>query len=344
MRELKKYLGTMKTKKIGTVFLVLLLALFVLPATTQAASKEKLSKGRIILYQGGTAALEVKGAAQRVTWKSSDRSVVTSRRTGKTAAKLTAKKAGTATMTATVGGKSYKCKVTVKKLKLNKKKETVLISYSKKLKVNDTSRKATWKSSNPKVAAVDSEGNVTGKKAGTATITATVGKRKLKCKVTVPKYRLHVINWRIDEGEILLKDVRTVYVTATYDWIKFGLKGLEENDIVTWELVGSKHMEDSWMGPVERIVKLGLDGRTNGDMVGYKTYSIFGSNDESRNLKSGTGKLKVKINGKPMFTVTIKVYDSDTWSSMRYEDDAGEYVDEVKKVEDFIDLLEKAYQ
>lgn len=45
--------------------------------------------------------------------------------------------------------------------------------------------KATWKSSNPKIASVTSKGKVTAKKKGTATITAKVGKKTYKCKVTV---------------------------------------------------------------------------------------------------------------------------------------------------------------
>ena len=49
----------------------------------------------------------------------------------------------------------------------------------------DYKTKATWKSSNPKVATVSSRGKVTAKKKGTATITAKVGKTTYKCKVTV---------------------------------------------------------------------------------------------------------------------------------------------------------------
>lgn len=45
--------------------------------------------------------------------------------------------------------------------------------------------KATWKSSNPKVASVTSKGKVTAKKKGTATIYAKVNGKTYKCKVTV---------------------------------------------------------------------------------------------------------------------------------------------------------------
>lgn len=75
--------------------------------------------------------------------------------------------------------------------KLNKKKATVTVGKTVKLKVKNTGSKVKWTSSNKKVATVKKSGKygavVTGKKAGKATITAKVGKKKLKCKVTVKK-------------------------------------------------------------------------------------------------------------------------------------------------------------
>ena len=74
---------------------------------------------------------------------------------------------------------------TVKAAKLNKKKATVKVGKSVKLKVKNTSKKVTWSSSNKKVAKVSKAGKVTGVKAGKATIKAKVGGKTLKCKVTV---------------------------------------------------------------------------------------------------------------------------------------------------------------
>ena len=73
----------------------------------------------------------------------------------------------------------------VKAVKLNKKKATVKVGKSVKLKVKNTSKKVTWSSSNKKVAKVSKAGKVTGVKAGKATIKAKVGGKTLKCKVTV---------------------------------------------------------------------------------------------------------------------------------------------------------------
>jgi hypothetical protein len=71
------------------------------------------------------------------------------------------------------------------KVKLNKTKVTIHVGESYKLKVKGTKKKVTWKSSKKSVVTVNKKGVVTGKKAGKSTITAKVGKKKLKCKITV---------------------------------------------------------------------------------------------------------------------------------------------------------------
>ena len=71
------------------------------------------------------------------------------------------------------------------KVKLNKTKVTIHVGESYKLKVKGTKKKVTWKSSKKSVVTVNKKGVVTGKKAGKSIITAKVGKKKLKCKVTV---------------------------------------------------------------------------------------------------------------------------------------------------------------
>lgn len=70
-------------------------------------------------------------------------------------------------------------------LKLNKSSISLYEGKSYTLKINGTSLKPSWKSSNTKVATVNSSGKVVAKKKGTATITATLGGRKITCKVTV---------------------------------------------------------------------------------------------------------------------------------------------------------------
>jgi len=78
----------------------------------------------------------------------------------------------------------------VKKIKLNKTKISLDVRQTFKLNATVTpkkqSKKLNWKTSNSKIAAVK-KGKVTAKSAGTATITAYIGKKKATCKVTVRK-------------------------------------------------------------------------------------------------------------------------------------------------------------
>jgi len=71
------------------------------------------------------------------------------------------------------------------KIKLSKSKLTLYVKKTATLKVKGTKKKAKWSSSNKKVATVSKKGKVTAVKAGKATITAKIGKKNYKCKVTV---------------------------------------------------------------------------------------------------------------------------------------------------------------
>ena len=116
---------------------------------------------------------------KKVTWKSSDAAVATVDANGK----VTAVKAGEATITVTTedGGKTATCKVTVQPKLVSEITLAALAIYvgeskaiTATVKPDDATNKAlTWKSSDETVATVDATGKVTGKKIGTATITAT---------------------------------------------------------------------------------------------------------------------------------------------------------------------------
>ena len=101
--------------------------------------------------------------------------------------KVTAKKAGSAKIKAKVGALTFVCKVKVRTPKLSKKKLTLVVNQGKKLKVKNYNKKPKWSSSKKSVAVVSAKGYVIALKKGTATITAKVKGKKLKCKVTVKK-------------------------------------------------------------------------------------------------------------------------------------------------------------
>ena len=147
----------------------------------------KLSSSKLTIIKGKKATLKatVTGTTGSVKWKSSNTSVAAVNSSGT----VTAKKAGTATITATVGSVSAKCVVTVKvvKIKLSATSFSLQAKKTKTIKasVSGSSSAVKWRSSNTSVASVNSSGKVTAKAAGSCTITAAVENVKATCKVTV---------------------------------------------------------------------------------------------------------------------------------------------------------------
>ena len=170
--------------------------------TTVDVEKVSLNKSATTLTEGEsetlTATITPSNATgdKTVKWSSSNEAVATVDSNGK----VTAKKAGTAVITATSSnGKTAGCTVTVKQkeiaitgISLNKSTTSLTEGESETLTATITPSNATgdktvkWSSSNGVVAAVDSNGKVTAKKAGTAVITATSSNGKsASCTVTV---------------------------------------------------------------------------------------------------------------------------------------------------------------
>ena len=70
-------------------------------------------------------------------------------------------------------------------VKINKKKKTLKVGQTFRLKVKGTKQKVKWRSSKSDIATVNSTGKVTAKSKGTAIIRAEVGKQNFYCKITV---------------------------------------------------------------------------------------------------------------------------------------------------------------
>ena len=161
----------------------------------------KLSAKNIYLQFGkkitvGASITPKNATNKKIKWKSSNTKIATVSSKGVITAK---KKAGKATITVTAkSNKKATAKVTVNVVKKATKVKSVSLKDAK-VNVGETvalqptynPKKATiskvsWKSSNKKIATV-SNGIVTGKKAGVATITVTADKKSAKCVVSVSK-------------------------------------------------------------------------------------------------------------------------------------------------------------
>lgn len=183
---------TDRRKIFRRVLLLALVILLAMPLGVSAASV-KLNKKTLSLMKGKTYILVLQNRTSEVTWKTSKKSVATVDQNGL----VTAKKKGTATITAVSGGKKYTCKVTVKqpvtKITLNQKNIKISIGKTYKLKTTVTpstanNKAVTWSTSSKKIVTVTSAGQIKAVSSGTATITAKAkdgSGKKASCKITV---------------------------------------------------------------------------------------------------------------------------------------------------------------
>ena len=162
--------------------------------TAPDAKSMKLKTASAVVEKGKTLKLSYtlspSDAVGRVKWSTSNKKVAIVSSSGK----VTAKAVGTATITAKISSKVYaKCKITVPVhatgISIADSPRYVAagdsLSLTAKITPSNAVEKAKWTSSNPSVASVDSNGKVTGKKAGTVTIQAAAGKYKASCTVQV---------------------------------------------------------------------------------------------------------------------------------------------------------------
>ena len=162
------------------------------------AASIRINTTKKTLYVNKTYTLKVLGTTKKATWSSSNKKVATVNSKGK----VIAKKAGTVTITAKIGSKKYKCKVTVKNPCLNVKNLTLYRGHTYKLKLYGASGKVTWSSSSTRVATVNLNGVVTpGKSDGYTIITAKNGTKKYTCQVYVTSPYISEYSIGLYEGE-----------------------------------------------------------------------------------------------------------------------------------------------
>ena len=216
----------------------------------EVAGKVKLNKTKATIEKGKTLKLKATVTPtylydKSVTWESSDTKVAKVSSSGK----VTAVKAGTATITCTSVATSAKatCKVTVGYVKLDKAEAVVQKGKTVTLKaaVYPSSLKdqsVIWESSNTKIATVTSKGKVKGVKAGKAAITCTSVATGLSatCVVTVGYVSL-------DQTEVSVKKGKTVTLKAEVYPLSL------EDKSVTWVSSNTKVATVTSAGKVKGI-------------------------------------------------------------------------------------------
>lgn len=121
----------------------------------------------------------------------------------------------------TYTGKSSKT-LTVKTgdTQLNLKTPKLAVGAKKTLYVDGTTKRVTWSTSDSSIVTVDKNGVIKGKKAGKATITAKVGKKKYTCEVQVKKPNDY-LKWYFKRNDTIVLSTDTAFVTIGYENDKY---------------------------------------------------------------------------------------------------------------------------
>lgn len=217
-------------------------------------------------------------SSSKLTWKSSDESIVTvdengiitGIKNGKAVITVTSSNEKTATCTVEVVNDS----VNVKKINLSVSKNTITVGSVIQVKAkvepsNATNRELVWTSSDPSIATVDANGIVKGIKNGTVTITAKTkdGKVVASTKITVKVPEPVIENIKFSQDNVSIKKDDTLGLTV----------------IVTPSELSSSKL--TWKTSDESVVTVDESGKIKGINVGSATITVTSANGKTATCK-----------------------------------------------------------
>ncbi|WP_239615311.1 Ig-like domain-containing protein [Cohnella mopanensis] len=331
------------SKRVRTVVagLLMLLLLIQSSAVTMAAEVEVarlvLSRNEAALEVGGSVSLTatavyVTGSTSDVTikteWSSSNSDIATVY-----AGTITAKKEGTAVITATYQEKTVIVNVTVSKkvkaltadvndfdLRVGKEQQIELTAIFEDGSSENVTKKAAWSVDNYSVATVVN-GLVTGKKSGTAKVTAKYGNQSLTLEVAVELARR--IDMEYSELNLLVNEEKQIVLKATYpDGSTQDVSSKAE-----WESDNEK-VADAIKGVIKAY---GAGTATITATYGTKTASIQVNVDASRKLEANKQELFLRVGKSEQLELNLtymdgkkaRITDKAKWKS---SDDSVAYV------------------
>ncbi|MCH5299359.1 MAG: Ig-like domain-containing protein [Ruminococcus sp.] len=253
------------------------------------------------LYVGKTKKLTVTNGLG-VTFSSSDTAVATVNKNGK----ITAVKAGTATVSAKTLTGTATCKVTVEEPYISDEKATTCIGDKITLTVTGVDN-VTWKSSDKTIAKVSSAGKVTGVSVGVAEITATSGTMTFTCEVTVTEFPTTYENFTVAKDETYLFDKYqgTTKLATIPKGTDIKVDRVEYSDTYTWGHTTYKSKE-GWVILNRCTYKNGTLGNTAYTVRPYLNKSakkMYLKDKFTLAVKSGKGTWTFKSSNKNIASV-----------------------------------------
>lgn len=291
-----------KIKKILLPILLCILVICSFPLQTISASSSS-SFSFIILTKYSAIAdigkefyiVAITSTGKHATWKSSNSKVASVNTYGK----VTAKKSGTATITAKIKNAEASCKVTVNKTEISLSKVSSSIERGETLVLSATTSnnsKVTWKSSKKSIATVDEKGTVTAIKPGETIITASADGNSATCKL---KVKSPTIN--LSKTNIKLYRCQTAKLSAT---ISSGINPTWKTDKKSIAVVDSNGTITAVKNGTATITAT-VDGVSKSCVVVVEKPNITLSSSELSLKKGATTKI----------TATVSSSNSPVWSS-----------------------------
>ena len=281
----------------------------------------KFSVSSFNIKFGSSAKLSLSGVNGTLICKSSNTNVVTTEPYGNSCL-INALAVGDANITASSSGQTATVKIKVssdvgvEKVTLNKTSLTLNVNSSETLNATispstATNRNLTWTSSDSTIATVDANGKVTGKKAGTATITVKTNNNKTAtCKVTVKNTGVNV---RIATFNVhRFDEARPNVIASLIRNNNVDIVGMQElKDLTTGDYYAAQKVADNLN---YNLAAYTMPGQINA-VVSSKTFPVINTNPKNEiflptNCSEPYGesdrrlaKAVVKING-----INISVY------------------------------------
>ena len=161
------------------------------------------------------------------------------------------------------------------KVAISKSKQTLYVGQSLKLSVTGTKSSVKWSTSDKRVATV-SKGNVLAKKAGTAKITAKIGKKSYVCKVTVKNLSLTNTNLVLYEGNTKAIKLTGAYKKVSWSTSNNSIATVSNGKIVAKKVgtavINAKHNGKTYSCKV--TVKSSFNSSTGISKISYNSYKL----------------------------------------------------------------------
>ncbi len=209
------------------------------------------------------------------------------------------------------------------KVKISKTKATIKQGQTLQLKMKGTKKKAKWSSSKKSIATVNKKGKVTAKNPGKTVITAKIGKKKYKCKITVKKALIVKLNktrvtLNVGESTQLIVSTNGKSNLVTWKTSDSNIASVTGGGVVHANGVGTATITATCNGV---SVRCKVTVTASGGSIGSRTNPANLANGTTVNMPDGTAHIKLDktLKGDAAIAQLSNMGQWDDWATEEYK-------------------------